>query len=100
MILTYEIFATKESTEQIPEFEPLPVERETSLSFVLKEEMKKRFTYRIKVTADGGETYWTNEKVFDVVCGPFSANVIDQTIPTSFNYVIIPENEHPYFEID
>jgi len=37
--------------------------------------MQGSFTYIIKVSAIGGEKYWSNEKTFVTECGPNSVQI-------------------------
>ena len=70
-ISTYEIYRTKEDTEQHPEFQPAELVSAGArgvVRFHLQEEVLGSFNYYIKVVANGGNTYWSTLKLFETQC--------------------------------
>ena len=57
----------------------------TDVSFSLTEESQESlgsFTYYVKVAAEGGQTHWSEAKVFETQCGNSSAGIVPSAIPS------------------
>jgi len=66
----------------------------------MNEEKLGEFGYYVKVTAIGGEVYWTSEKAFLTECGESSSGIDIQDITKYYEYTLDPTGSTPLFEID
>ena len=72
MISSYELYKSKDDESTHPAFGNSSF-AEGNVQFEMNENRIDNLTYYLKVTADGGEIYWSEEKVFTTECGLESA---------------------------
>ena len=53
------------------------------VQFSLKENILTETTYYLKVTATGGEVYWSDQKTFATQCGENSDVILDNEQPNA-----------------
>ena len=75
LIQTYELYASKDDESTHLAFSTSLIE-EGQVKFELLENQITSITYYLKVTAEGGEVNWSEEKTFTTQCGPESARII------------------------
>jgi len=68
------------------------------MHFELKEQAIGDFIYFLKVTATGGEEYWSNQKLFVSQCGATSAEIQVTDINEIFEYPL--DGQIPVLEIN
>ena len=93
----YELYEAKQDTAIHKHFSGRVEVNETSVDFFLEREKAGEFYYYLKVIAHGEEVFWTNEKLFEVRCGPRSARIILKEIPA--NYFFYVNGNMPFFYI-
>ena len=71
---------------------------ETTVTFTLDTEKTGTFTYYLKVTADGGEIFWSEQKSFATQCGSESAGINGSNDFTSSTFTI--NGDDPSFTIE
>ena len=68
------------------------------MEFTLIEPQFNEFAFRIKITAAGGEIYYTEDNIYEAICNEDSSGIVAPSIdPLTFEYTI--HDDHPHFEI-